>query len=133
MRIISIRVEPVARVFAGLYAFFGLLAFFVYAVGKAGSLTLPFGVLTPLFHLNLNLHLAGSNGAAYNIFLCVAGIVSYAFSGWVTGLALALCFNVVARQTGGIEAKYVITITEDAPVKSVLETVASANQSNDDR
>jgi hypothetical protein len=119
MRIISIRVEPVARIFAGAYAFFGLLAFFLYAVAKTGSLTLPFGVLAPIVQLSLNLHLAASNGVAYNIFLCVAAVVCYAFSGWVTGLALALCFNVIAKQTGGIDAKFVITRTEDAPASQV--------------
>lgn len=120
MRIISIRVEPVARIFAGAYAFFGLLAFFLYAVAKTGSLTLPFGVLAPLVQLSLNLHLGGSNGVAYNIFLCIAAVFSYAFSGWVTGLALALCFNLIAKQAGGIDAKYVIATVEDAPAKSTL-------------
>jgi hypothetical protein len=56
MRIISVRVAPVARVFAIAYAVFGLMAFVVYALGTAEYLTLPFGVLGPVFHLNMNLN-----------------------------------------------------------------------------
>jgi hypothetical protein len=120
MRIISVRVEPVARVLAIAYAVFGLSAFLTYAVSSAETLTLPFGVLAPLFHLNLNVNLARSNGVLYNIFLCVAGILSYALTGWITGAVAAVCFNVVAKYTGGIDAKYVSVAKEDVPAKSAV-------------
>jgi hypothetical protein len=63
------------------------------------------------------LHLAGSNGLAYNLFLCVSAVISYGLSGWVTGLVLTFSFNVIAKQTGGIDAKHVITTTVDCSTK----------------
>lgn len=115
MRIISIRVEPTARVLAIAYAVFGLSAFVVYAVGGAGFLTLPFGVLLPLFHLNLNFNLARSSGLLYNVFLCAAAVLSYALTGWMTGVLVAVCFNVIAKLTGGIDAKYVSLAKHEPP------------------
>jgi hypothetical protein len=120
MRIISVRVAPVARVLAIAYAVFGLSAFVVYAVGSAEFLTLPFGVMAPLFHLNLNLNLARSGGVLYNIFLCMTAVLSYALTGWITGVVAAVCFNIIAKQTGGIDAKYVSVANDDDPGKSAV-------------
>ena len=115
MRIISVRVEPVARVLAIVYAVFGLSAFLLYAVAPGVRfLTLPFGVLAPLFHLNLNVNLARSSDVFYNIFLCVAAVLSYSLTGWITGAFAAVCFNVVAKLTGGIDAKYVSATNGEA-------------------
>lgn len=112
MRIISVRVAPVALVLTITYALFGFGAFLVYAFSGAEFLTLPFGVLAPLFHLNLTLNLTRSGGVFYNIFLCTAAVLSYALTGWITGAFAAICFNVVAKQMGGVDAKYV-SIAED--------------------
>jgi hypothetical protein len=60
-----------------------------------------FGVLAPLFHLNLNLNLARSGGGLYNTFL-VAAVLSYALAGWITGAVSAVLFNVIVKPTGGI-------------------------------
>ena len=117
MRIVSIRVAPVARALAIAYAVFGLFAFVVYAVGSAEFLTLPFGILAPLFHLNVNFNLARSGGVLYNIFLCVAAVLSYALTGWITGVIAAVCFNVIAKQTGGIDAKYVSVADDPTSAK----------------
>lgn len=100
------------------YAVFGLSAFVVYAVGSAEFLTLPFGILAPLFHLNLNFNMARSGGVLYNIFVCAAAVLSYALTGWITGVVAAVCFNVIAKQTGGIDAKYVSVANDEAPAKS---------------
>jgi hypothetical protein len=113
MRIIGIRVEPFARVLAITYAVFGFGAFLFFAVSKADSLALPFGVLAPLVYLTVNLHLPRSSGVFYNIFLCVAAVLSFALSGWITGVAGALCFSAIAKATGGIDAKYVSTVIEE--------------------
>jgi hypothetical protein len=51
-------------------------------------MTLPFGILAPLFHLNVNLNLVRSSSMLYNIFLCVAAVLSYALYGmdhWSSG------------------------------------------------
>ena len=54
----------------------------------------------------------------YNIFLCGAGLLSYAVTGWITGAVAAGCFNVVAKYTDGIDAKYFSIANEDVPAKS---------------
>src|SRR5258708_26260338 len=106
MRIIGIRIEPCARVLAIAYAVLGLSAFVFFAISRADYMTLPFGILAPLFHLNVNLNLVQSSSMLYNIFLCVAAVLSYALTGWITGLVAASCFNAVAKLTGGVEPKY---------------------------
>jgi hypothetical protein len=120
MRIISVRVAPVARILAIAYAVFGLGAFLVYTFGRGESLTLPFGVLAPLFHLNLNLNLGRSSDVLYNMFLCVSSLLSYGLTGWITGAVAAVCFNVIAKHTGGIDAKYVVIVRDDASAKSAV-------------
>jgi hypothetical protein len=112
MRIIGIRIEPLARVLAIAYAVFGLSAFVFFAITRADYMTLPFGILAPLFHLNVNLNLVRSSSMLYNISLCVAAVLSYALTGWITGVVAALCFNAVAKLTGGIDAKYFSTTIE---------------------
>jgi hypothetical protein len=54
----------------------------------------------------------------YNTFLGVAAVLSYALTGWITGIVAAVFFNVVAKQTGGIDAKYVSVTSDEFPVKS---------------
>ncbi len=49
----------------------------------------------------------------HNAFLCIGAVLSYALSGWITGVALTLCFNFIARKTGGMDATFV-TVAEDA-------------------
>jgi hypothetical protein len=122
MRIIGVRIEPFARVLAITYAVFGFGAFLFFAASNADSLALPFGVLAPLVYLTANFHLPRSSGVFYNIFLCVAAVLSFALSGWITGVVGALCFNAVAKRTGGIDAKYVSTvvIVENSPKPTPL-------------
>ena len=72
MRIISIRVEPVARIVASVYAVIGLIVWLRFAFGSEQYLTFPLGVVAPLFNLNLNFHLERFAGVFYNVFLCIA-------------------------------------------------------------
>lgn len=101
MRIISVRLEPVARILSIVYAVFGLGAFFLFEFTGAQYLTLPFGVLAPVFHLNLNFNLPHTTSIAYTIFSGFAAVLAYALTGWLTGAIAALCFNVVAKQIEG--------------------------------
>jgi hypothetical protein len=117
MRIIGIRIEPFARVLAITYSIFGLVTYLFFAVKSADSLTLPFGILAPLVDFSVNLHLPRSSGVFYNIFLCIAAILSFALSGWITGAAGALCFNAIAKEIGGIDAKYVSTVVHENGAK----------------
>jgi Flp pilus assembly protein protease CpaA len=67
--------------------------------------------------LNLNLNLPRSGGVFYNIFLAAATVVSYALTGWLTGMALAVFFNFIAKRMGGIDAKYVSVAIDEGSEK----------------
>jgi hypothetical protein len=113
MRIISVRPAPVARVFALTYAACGLAAFIQYAFSSMQTFILPIGILIGVFHLNVNIHLGRSSDLLANALLCIGAILSFALSGWITGVALTLCFNFIAEKTGGVDAKFV-TVAEDS-------------------
>ncbi|HEV7218290.1 MAG: hypothetical protein ACHP8A_10325 [Terriglobales bacterium] len=113
MRIISIRVAPVARILALTYAAFGFCGFVLFAFSSADVLTLPFGIVMPLFYLNANFKFERSSDLVYNIFLGLASVLLYALTGWITGAVVTICFNFVAKQVGGIDAKFVSTVNQD--------------------
>ena len=95
-----------------IYAFLGLFIFCRFAFTDDEYLTLPFGIVAPLFYLNFNLRLPRSTNVAYSLFMGIAAIVAYAITGWITGAAAALSFNFVAKKMGGVEAKYFTTVEE---------------------
>lgn len=107
-----------ANVLALVYGLVGIVVFANYEMGTSQSLTLPVGIVAPFLNLNLNVNLARSlerpGDLAYGALFCAAAVLSYALTGWLTGLVAALCFNVFAKWTGGIDAKYV-SVTRDAP------------------
>ena len=96
-----------------VYAFLGVVGFLQFAFSGNDHLTLPFGIVAPLVYLNFNLNLPRSTDIAYNIGCFLAYIVSYAITGWITGAAAVIAFNVVAKKTGGIDAKYITTIDSE--------------------
>jgi hypothetical protein len=114
MRIISIEPAPVARVFALTYAVFGFAAFAAYAFSSLQFFIFPIGIIMGVFHLVFNLQLPRSHDLIANAFFCGGAILSYAASGWITGVALALCFNFIAQKTGGINVKFV-SVDDDSP------------------
>jgi hypothetical protein len=116
MRIQGVRWEPVARVVAIIYGFIGLGAFCLSEFTRASQLTLPFGVLAPIFQLSFNLNVPRPNGVFSGVMAGVAEILAYAVTGWITGAAAALCFNIVCRRVGGIDAKYVLIANDNDPV-----------------
>lgn len=126
MRIISVRIAPVARLLAIAYAFLGLVSFLRFAFENARTITLPFGIVLPLFYLNFNLSLMRRDDLVYSAFLCAAAIASYALTGWITGIATALCFNLIAEKTGGIDAKYVSVIPDQSRLKAPEESPIEA-------
>jgi hypothetical protein len=117
MRIVSVRLEPAARVFALTYAVAGLASSAAFAFSGLPRVLLPIGiVMGPLFYLNFNIILARSPDLIANAFLCLGVIFSYAVTGWITGLAITLCFNLIAKKTGGINAKFVTMGTDDSVI-----------------
>ena len=118
MRIISIEWPPVAMVMAIAYGVLGLSAFFIYAIGSDEKFTLPFGIVLPLFHLNFNFSVPRTTDPISNAFLCLGAVFSYALTGWISGIALVLLFNLIAKKVGGINAKYFSVIIDEVPVKT---------------
>jgi hypothetical protein len=116
MRILGVRWEPVARVLAIIYGLSGVGAFCLSEFTRASQLTLPLGILAPVIHLNFNLNVPRPSGVLSGLLAGAAEILAYAVTGWITGAAAALCFNIVCRRLGGIDAKYVLIANENDPV-----------------
>jgi hypothetical protein len=111
-RLVAVKVAPFATIIAIVYSAVGLIAFLLFVFGQPKYLSLPLGIVAPFVHLNINLNLARSQSVFYNIFLCFAAVLSYAFTGWLTGAAIALCFNFTAGRMGGIDAKFFSVVGE---------------------
>jgi hypothetical protein len=112
MKIVALRTEPIARVFAIIYGVFGFITWLAFAFSNANCITLPFGIIGPMVHFNLSLNLMRSTDLLYNFLLLIGSIVSFALTGWITAAAGVLCFNVIAQQRGGIPADF-ISLRED--------------------
>ena len=121
MRILSIRPVPVAKIFTLAYALCGLIAFIQYQVTAAQTLILPIGILMGFLHLNINIQAVRSDDLLANVFLCFGAIFSYALSGWITGIAAVLCFNLISEKMGGIEARLVADRISAAPATPPAE------------
>ena len=121
MKIVALKIEPIAKLFAIIYAFFGFVTFVAFAFSGAGYITLPFGIIGPMVHLNLNLNFRRSTDVLYNVLLLIGSIASYAVTGWLTAAAGVICFNVIAKRRGGIVADF-IRIREDGKTGSRLES-----------
>jgi hypothetical protein len=104
MRFVSVRLLPFAGVLAIIYGVIGLTMVPTLLLTGAKEMILLVGILAPLFHFNVNLHLAPPSHFLTGVLSTVAASVCYAVTGWLTGAAAVLTFNFVARLTGGIEA-----------------------------
>ena len=104
MKIVALRIQPIARVVAAIYAIFGVSFWITYCLSKAQYLTLPVGLVAPMLHFNFNFNFHRSTDVVYNVLLFLASVAGYALTGWLTAMALVICFNVAARLTGGLDA-----------------------------
>ena len=118
MRILSVKIEPVARVMAILYAVLGFVIFIVWALGDAPWINLPIGFVAPMLNLSLSIHLTRSSDLLATALECLGAILSYGVSGWLSGMAFVLCFNAVTQKLGGIDVKYVTYRMAESPVKT---------------
>lgn len=110
----SIHPGAVALVFGLTYAIAGFVAFAVFAFTDLPIFVLPIGFIMGMFHLNVNLQLARSHDLLANAFLCLSAVICYGITGCITGAVVVSCFNFIARKMGGIDAKYVTLVGEDA-------------------
>ena len=105
MRIMSLRVRPVARIFAIIYGVFSPFLLILMALSKADYLRIPLGIIAaPLFYVNINFDIEHPTPVVSSALLVLFAAACYAATGWLTGAALVMCFNFIARRTGGIEA-----------------------------
>jgi hypothetical protein len=104
MKVLSLRVAPVAKALAVIYAVLGFLYVPTLLLARTTQMTVPFGVLGPLVHFNLNLHFPMPNSFLTGILCTMLSTVLYAISGWLTGAVAVVLFNFVAKRMGGIEA-----------------------------
>lgn len=119
MKIIALKVQPIARTVALIYAAFGLVFWITFLVSNVDYISLPVGIIPPLLHLNFNFQFHRSTDLAYNAMLLLGSIVSHALTGWLTAAAAVICFNVVARWRGGIDADF-ISLHEERKPETVL-------------
>ncbi|MGA7293283.1 MAG: hypothetical protein WBW85_12165 [Terriglobales bacterium] len=109
----SLKVRPVARVFAILYGLLSPFLVILMAVSKTEYLRIPLGIIAPpLLYLNINFDIQHPTRFLSGVLLMLFGAACYAVTGWLTGAAAVLCFNFIARRTGGIEASI---LTEERP------------------
>lgn len=101
----SLRVRPVARIFAILYGVVSPLIVILLIFSDAQYLRIPVGLVAPpLLYLNINFDIQHPRHFLTGILLVLFGATCYAATGWITGAAAVLSFNFIARRTGGIEA-----------------------------
>ena len=119
MKIIGFKIQPIASVFAVIYAALGAFFWLSYCVSGVEYITLPVGLIAPLLRLNVNFNLHRSSDVLYNVLLLLGSVLTYAFSGWLTSALAVLCVNVVAKMRNGIDADF-IRIREQRQTESAV-------------
>ena len=66
MKIAALRIRPIARVGAAIYALFGASFWTGYCFSKASYLTLPVGLVAPMVHFNFNFNFQRTKDPVYN-------------------------------------------------------------------
>jgi hypothetical protein len=107
MRIVSVRIRPVAQLFAWIYGCLGVVQGFVFALGNAEKVAFPLGIVAPLVHFNVNWIIARPANPGVAVLVVLLMVVSYAITGSITGALLVLCFNLASHIRGGVDATLV--------------------------
>jgi hypothetical protein len=107
MKIMALRIQPIAKVGAAIYAIFGATFWIMYCFSQAQYLTLPVGIVAPMVNFSFNLHFHRTSDVVYNVLVFFGSVAGYALTGWLTAMALVICFNVAARWKGGIDANFI--------------------------
>jgi hypothetical protein len=104
MRIMSLRVAPVARILAIMYAILSPFLIILALLTKAEYIRIPLGIVAPLIYFNINFDLQTPTHFFSGAALMLLAAICYAATGWLTGAAAVLSFNFFARRMGGIDA-----------------------------
>jgi hypothetical protein len=108
MKIVAIKIQPIARIVALIYGGFGVLFWISYCLMKSSPfMVLPIGIVVPWLHLNFNFFVERSNGLLHYILLLPASIICYGVSGWFSAAVAVLCFNLIAKLKHGIDADFI--------------------------
>jgi hypothetical protein len=119
MKIVALRIQPIAKVVAAIYGIFGVSLWITYCLSKAPYLTLPVGLIAPMVHFSFNFHFQRTTDVVYNVLLFLASVAGYALTGWLTAMVLVICFNLAARLKGGIDADF-ISFRENQPPERAM-------------
>jgi hypothetical protein len=121
MRIMSLKVSPVASVFAILYAAFSPLIVVSMLLSGADRLRIPLGLFAPpLTYLNINFDMQRPTHFLTGALFMVFAAACYAATGWLTGAVAALCFNFIAHRTGGVQASVLVNESAAEPASTPL-------------
>ena len=107
MKIVALRIQPIAGVVAAIYATFGALFWVTYCLSDSPYLTVPVGLLAPMVHYNFNFQFHRTADVFYNVLLFLGSVAGYAITGWMTAAVVVFCFNMAARWKGGINADFI--------------------------
>lgn len=119
MRIMSLKVRAVARVFAILYAASSPIIVIFMLLSDADYLRIPLGLIAPpLTYFNFNFDIHRPTHFLTGMLFMLFGAVCYAATGWLTGALGTLCFNFIARRTGGIQAVVLVKEPTTEPTPS---------------
>lgn len=107
--IIALEVGDVSRIFTLIYAFMGCLsAISQLLLLNTEYIKFPIGIFFPFVHFTFDLSLPRPT-FPFSAFLAVIGmVIVFAVSGAITGTVLTHAFNLIAKHTGGVEAKLVV-------------------------
>jgi len=121
MRILSLKIKPVAKITAILYAAFSPLVVLSMLLSGADYLRLPLGLIAPpLAYFSINFDIQRPTHFFSGVLFMVIGSLCYAGTGWVTGAVGVLFFNFIARRTGGIDSSFVATSAPPRTTSSQL-------------
>jgi hypothetical protein len=108
MRILSVRVIPVARVLAIVYGVLGFAYVPALLLIDAKQMVFPVGIVGPPVFLSLNLHFALPTHFVTGVLSMIFACLCFALTGFLTGAATGLAFNFVAKRTGGVDASVLV-------------------------
>ncbi len=72
-----------------------------------------------MVHFSFNFHFHPLLTLVYNVLLFLASVAGYALTGWLTAMALVICFNLAARLKGGIDADFISFRENQAPERAL--------------
>jgi len=107
MKIVALRIQPIARVVSAIYAIFGATFWITYCFSKAQDLTLPVGIVAPMVNFSINFHFHRTTDVLYNLMFFLGSVASYALTGWLTAMVLIISLNIAAKWKGGIDADFI--------------------------